>query len=691
MSKKNRILNTASVWKTVVFFIIGFLLIITTGFGFNVIFDNNQVVKNIPVSVNSKTIYTLILIVVTIIGFTTSIQLLSASGKLKKSIGIIQENKTSIDFENLPKKVWIIWNKYKVTRIDPEKVKTEYKEFEYKTRVNADLYFNSEEIGGLSLSLFKLIPGTFVGLGILGTFIGFAASLKNGINIQNPEEIETLVNGLKVAFNTSIFGLISSIVFNFLIGYPILHSLSNQCRHLSDVLDARFYISDEECMRTLGSIVFETRETITTSTSNMADKVAEAILEGRKEFTESLTNVTDTLRKVSDELGKTPDRIKVMNEELKESIQTSKDNNQAMLDSSISSIETNIKNLYEGFAERFDESSKTVAESVESMKNLPEQITGMLNDSTEQLSTDLKSVMDKTADRIDTLLNNTESSMKETFNDCADKFTSAQIELIESVKNDLSVLSNNMKEDIKEISKNTKEEISSLSESMKNDFSDCIESSKSGVDSLVEDTKTQLTDCYEGFATSVANSVEKIDEINTGLKQMEEQYASMEVSMKNISESIQAAEKDLSESVSSVFEKAPAEMEKLVNNLKNSSEQITKVSELLYALKSSMEGLPGEIDKNLQEMAKTVKLLHNDYYTTLEGIKELRAQVNKKSDDNEDRLDKYRNIVNEITESDKKRRADVINLGKQLNANFDDLFKRIEKLVNKQRSEAGAK
>ena len=66
-------------------------------------------------------------------------------------------------------------------------------------------------------------------------------------------------------------------------------------------------------------------------------------------------------------------------------------------------------------------------------------------------------------------------------------------------------------------------------------------------------------------------------------------------------------------------------------------------------------------------------------------------RLNKKSDDNEVRLDKYRNIVNEITESDKKRRADVINLGKQLNDNFDDLFKRIEKLVNKQSSEAGAK
>ena len=66
-----------------------------------------------------------------------------------------------------------IWKQYSLTFIKnhPDK------KLNGKTRAYADLYFSSEDIIGTSffdipvMEYLKIISGTFVGLGILGTFV----------------------------------------------------------------------------------------------------------------------------------------------------------------------------------------------------------------------------------------------------------------------------------------------------------------------------------------------------------------------------------------------------------------------------------------------------------------------------------------------------------------------------------------
>lgn len=61
------------------------------------------------------------------------------------------------------------------------------------------------------------VPGMLTGLGILGTFIGLAIGLEHfntGTTAQMTESIEPLMNGIKVAFHTSIFGMVFSLTFN---------------------------------------------------------------------------------------------------------------------------------------------------------------------------------------------------------------------------------------------------------------------------------------------------------------------------------------------------------------------------------------------------------------------------------------------------------------------------------------------
>lgn len=61
------------------------------------------------------------------------------------------------------------------------------------------------------------VAGVLTGLGILGTFIGLSLGLQNfntGTTAEMTNSIEPLMEGIKVAFHTSIYGMVFSLVFN---------------------------------------------------------------------------------------------------------------------------------------------------------------------------------------------------------------------------------------------------------------------------------------------------------------------------------------------------------------------------------------------------------------------------------------------------------------------------------------------
>ncbi len=62
------------------------------------------------------------------------------------------------------------------------------------------------------------VAGVMTGLGILGTFIGLSLGLESfntGTTAEITGSIEPLMNGIKVAFHTSIYGMVFSLVFNY--------------------------------------------------------------------------------------------------------------------------------------------------------------------------------------------------------------------------------------------------------------------------------------------------------------------------------------------------------------------------------------------------------------------------------------------------------------------------------------------
>lgn len=81
-------------------------------------------------------------------------------------------------------------------------------------------YINQDLIDDtVSRNVLNLVSGTMTGLGILGTFIGLSLGLQQ-FNTGTSEEITAsigpLIQGIKVAFHTSIYGMVFSLFFSFI-------------------------------------------------------------------------------------------------------------------------------------------------------------------------------------------------------------------------------------------------------------------------------------------------------------------------------------------------------------------------------------------------------------------------------------------------------------------------------------------
>lgn len=87
------------------------------------------------------------------------------------------------------------------------------------TACDLEEYINEELMDRVAMTHYNsAVSGTLTGLGILGTFLGLSMGLGsfNGNDIYTiSDNVGPLLEGMKVAFHTSVYGIFFSLVFNF--------------------------------------------------------------------------------------------------------------------------------------------------------------------------------------------------------------------------------------------------------------------------------------------------------------------------------------------------------------------------------------------------------------------------------------------------------------------------------------------
>jgi DNA repair exonuclease SbcCD ATPase subunit len=129
------------------------------------------------------------------------------------------------------------------------------------------------------------VAGVMTGLGILGTFIGLTLGLQSfntGSTAEITNSIDPLMAGIKVAFHTSIYGMIFSLVFNW-IYRRVLDDAENA---VSDFLAAyKKYVMPDAMPESINRLM-EMQQQQTEAVVSLSQNMAHMLSTGLKELTD---------------------------------------------------------------------------------------------------------------------------------------------------------------------------------------------------------------------------------------------------------------------------------------------------------------------------------------------------------------------------------------------------------------------
>ena len=321
-------------------------------------------------------------------------------------------------------------------------------------------------------ALVKILPGTFVGFGILGTFLGFSNGISGMSLSGNVDELfgklGTFFSGLNTAFITSIVGVILSVVFGILYQFP-LNKIRFHC--------ARIYA---ELSKT---------QTPVEATKNEFDVYIGSLQEMTKTLLAAKETVEAVLSTAVGKVEELPEKFLAVGNSLETSI--------APVKETFSSMQTTLENY---------------AKQAESLQGASEQI--------QQTLTKFITTSEEANARISTSLEETINATKEIQENNA-KLNDDHKKMLDDYKA--------LHENLSSIQQKTNEEVSSYADAIKTHFTQLLSEYSEQSQEILQGQNAQLLEERK----AALEDYQKIDEnissiLETVNKNLSEYSASME-------------------------------------------------------------------------------------------------------------------------------------------------------------------
>lgn len=500
----------------------------------------------------------------------------------------------------------------------------------------------------------KFAPSIMTATGLLGTFIGLSFGLKD-LDLQNQTSMQELINGLKLVFVYSLFGVGSSIIFMLInlvlskrqikfnqelsdktrqqaknYNLELLELQKNQASSLKDLskLQEKSVSQQEEMEKHLNGLKFEN------DNERLAAVISSSIISGLapilKEIKEAVADQgTEAIKKVLEDLKEeilipmkgaldnTNDALKTTNQAVKDTIaaieESQKHNNHLIAE--VGSASEKMKNASESMNGLVDSVAKTVNHmdeiqvkqhtSLEQFNNdLQENLAKIQPAIQEGLSTAGRALSEAISTATISMKNGIEDSLKsagdklnETVDNAFNQFSKAQ----DKFDNILDKFSSDMNSHLDRMATEL-EEIGVRAESIINSASNNLEKTLGDIDDKLLNTAETLKVSLETFRIEYQNSLtlylnEQTNNLNGFLDRQNEQ----------LEQTIGKQREGLVEVTNELTQQFKFMSDKQVEINNNLSSMLSRIDAIQTTILPKVQEIAKELSSGEQKLSKSIE------------------------------------------------------------------------------------
>lgn len=410
--------------------------------------------------------------------------------------------------------------------------------------------------------IFKVIPSTLIGLGLLGTFLGLTLAIfETKGALTGIENINTFSNALQnpiasmaTAFWTSIFGVIGSLILNF-INQLIIFYKDEFYNEIENYLDNEIFAKRA---KTFNTIFEEFSVTVKTTMLTLTEEMTVLFKNGVEELVNKINSNSLDLTNSAEALKSYTEKFKSLVESMDSTVENF---NKPVLNFSNSVVD--FINISESLENKFNRSFDKFDNTVKSIDNTMQLLGKGVGSSVETLSV----AVHKSSEDITKSLEESNKNLSNFLNEVLGEFSEA-----------LTV-------NARDINENFKSSMAEVALEMNESFSELKVTNNRNIEQLdklgaIVRKEGKLTEERANRLTELMNTINKINEIreNENFEQMEmlkETFNDLKDMMLNLKNSIGSMNNSISEQLATSLDKNLSEITKELS--KDLSEEIGRV------------------------------------------------------------------------------------------------------------------
>ena len=536
-----------------------------------------------------------------------------------------------------------IWRKYQRTLISiPGNDGLE----KYST-VESESYFSVAAFTeGMKGGLWSGLAGTFTGIGILGTFIGLTIGLA-GVDTSSTgalsSSISGLLGGMSTAFVTSIFGIVSAIVFG------VWHSqnmkrFGDAASRFTDALDQVFIRkSVEEILLEELAESRAQRAAMEQLSTDMAISICDHLPDVLDQLAEKMDsamkgNLDTMLVGLSERQDKQTEQLMQISsntsslvsggfDQLGDVLKKGVGQGAEELGNSLKNLSSDIASLAEGIRDILDRSTKASSEANQKTLDALNEAISKMNETMEGMANKQTEETDKNIQRMTALMEEMKTTMKDIFDEMAASVKEQRTEIGKIAKDS----ADQTKENLGAINASVKELMAEIADQMQQ-----MQSMMDMHEKHMQETLDQMRQAVSSSGNVVNAAGKTVEAAGKTAKVFVEAADDVSMKLKTAAEPLQKAAQPLQQAAAS-----------LDSGVQALAQSITKQQADAKSVAESMQKISGDYMKSSLYVKQALEETRNSWTAYEARFKGVSGELEKAFAQLDDGMQKYNEATNE--------------------------------------------